>query len=256
MSDIPVKSVKKAFDLLNFIAFEEGDRGVALSDLAGRMKAPANSTRNLLKSMIAAGYVAQNESGRYTPGPKCRELARVTVLREWEPRAVIEGAVRDLSRMLGESVVFVTLADGSRRLVAHADPDRAIKVDVSRVRGEDPFTYVSGRVLLAFAGARERARAVERHGVPLKRWDGIRTHAALERACEKVQARGEASAQNEAEETFSIACPVLDGEGRLIGALGCFAPQFRTLKRDEERIRRELRSTAARLGRQIHTGSA
>jgi DNA-binding IclR family transcriptional regulator len=92
--------------------------------------------------------------------------------------------------------------------------------------------------------------------MPMKRWDGIRSAAALERACEKVRARGQASAQNEDEETFSIACPVRDGEGRLIGALGCFAPQFRTLKRDEERIRRELRATAARLGRQIHTGGA
>lgn len=254
MAEIPVKSVKKAFDLLDFIVFEEGDRGVSLTELAERLKAPANSTRNLLKSMIASGYVEQNGSGRYAPGPKCRELGRASIMREWEPRAAIERAVQDMSRKLGESIVFVTLVDGMRWLVAHADPDRAVKVDVSSVRGEDPFVFVSGRVLLAFATAEERARALERHGMPQKRWNGIRSIAAFEAACEALRKQGYGSVQTDAEETFSIACPVLKADGQLIGALGCFAPQFRTLKRDEERIRNALLSMAERLGKRIHTG--
>ena len=250
----PVRSVKRALDLLSVVAFEDEGPGLALRDLARRMELPPNSTHNLLKSMAAAGYVAQNAEGRYVAGPRCRQLSRIGALRGPDALCAIERAVADVSRRLGESVVFATLADGARRLLAHADPDRAVRVDVSQVRGPDPFAFVTGKVLVAYATADERARAVERNGWPAARWDHIRDAAALERSCAAIRERGSASAANAANETFSIACPVLDRGGALVGALGCFAPEYRCLKPDRARILRALQAAAARLGRGLASG--
>ena len=56
MSEVPVKSVKKALDLLSILIFDDpGLKGVKLTDLAQRLKLPANTTHNLLKTMVVCG---------------------------------------------------------------------------------------------------------------------------------------------------------------------------------------------------------
>ena len=65
MGSVPVKSVKKALDLLTLVAFEDpAGEGIPLNELASAMEFPPSSARNLLKTMISCGYVAQNSEGR------------------------------------------------------------------------------------------------------------------------------------------------------------------------------------------------
>ena len=64
MAEVPVKSVNKALDLLSILIFDDpGLKGVKLTDLAQRLKLPANTTHNLLKTMMVCGYVCQKEVG-------------------------------------------------------------------------------------------------------------------------------------------------------------------------------------------------
>mgnify|MGYP002552554999 CR=1 FL=1 len=74
--DVPVKSLKKALDLLSVLLFQDGEeKGFAVKELGERLGLPANSVHNLLKTMAVCGYAEKNADGRYTYGPVCRQIA-------------------------------------------------------------------------------------------------------------------------------------------------------------------------------------
>ena len=74
--NVPVKSLKKALDLLDVLLFEDAEeQGFEVKGLAEKLHLPANSVHNLLKTMRICGYVEKNGSGRYTFGPVCRRIA-------------------------------------------------------------------------------------------------------------------------------------------------------------------------------------
>ena len=77
IADVPVRSVKKALELLEMIALAPpAQKGISLSELAKRMQMLPNSTRNILKTMILCGFIGQNREGRYVTGAKISAMCR------------------------------------------------------------------------------------------------------------------------------------------------------------------------------------
>jgi DNA-binding IclR family transcriptional regulator len=247
-----VQSVNKALVLLDLLAFEDlAGAGLTLSDLAKRVGQPLNTTHSQLRSLVEAGYASQNDAGRYTAGPKCRQLGQWHRLQRPESLDTIETALDALGRRLSEGVVFVTLVDGQWVSVARCAPDQAIQVAPEAMRPDNIYTLATGRILTAYANPEQLARIVARHGQPGSRWSSARGAAGLERARVEIRKRGYELIRQKTTGVVMFACPVLDDENSLLGALGCYAPLFRC---PDERFRALLghvRKAAVELGRHL-----
>ena len=251
----PVKSVKKAFDLFSIIIFEDKTGvGITLSELAERMGMPANSARNILKSTIATGFLAQSEDGRYIPGPKSRSMMQGKIFSGNVLRKIEKG-LHSLSSSLNESLIFVVLANGKRHLVVHATPNRPIRVDTSHIQNSDPWRYISGYTLLAYSEKEMVDEAIERFGMPGERWKGIEDRETLEKEFAEIRKKGFITAENDHDEVYSFACPVFNDENIFMGAIGCFAPQFRTFDGEITMIKNKMKENAAKLGILISEGT-
>ena len=249
---MPVQSVNKALVLLDLLVFEDlaGD-GLALSDLARRVRQPLNTTHSQLRSLVGAGYAAQNGAGRYAAGPKCRQLGHWNRLQRPESLAIIEAALDALGRRVAEGVVFVTLVDGQWVSVARRAPDQAIQVAPEASRPDNIYTLATGRILTAYAGPEPLARILARHGQPGARWNCLRGAAALERARADIRNRGHELIRDDSSGVVMFACPVLDGSNKLLGALGCYAPVFRCPEKRAGNLLRHVRTVAVELGRRL-----
>ncbi|MFA4944599.1 MAG: IclR family transcriptional regulator [Lentisphaeria bacterium] len=248
MAAIPVKSLKKALDLLDLLLAEEPDGGRPLSELARQMGMPANSTHNLLKTMVACGYVEQMPDGRYRPGAKLRQIGRLNRFADEAVRARIGHVLRELGERLGEACVLATLRGGQRVVIARVDCRQAIRVDAAMAEEGRIYDSPTGRVLAANAAPEELEAILARNGLPGALWDGISAREGLETALAALRSEGFSFVGPDAGGVIAVACPVLGGDGRLFGALGCHAPEFRCPAEKQAQIRRELCQAAERLG--------
>lgn len=241
MPDVPVKSLKKALDLMDLLLFEAGPEGLPLTRLAARLGLPPNTAHNLLKTMTVCGYAEQAPDGaRYRAGGKWQQAGRLRLLQE---REVLARRLQALAETLNETCVLATLANGDRVAVARAEGRQVVRVAPSAFEGSRIYDSPTGRILVAFADAAERRAVLERHGFPGPRWDGIRTDAALEKAIAAIRKTG--SCWREDDELFACAAPILDPSGALIGAIGCYAPKFRCPPEGRDRITAQIRAAAA-----------
>ena len=249
MDDVPVKSLKKALDLLDLLlAGEADDGGRMLSELARHMEMPANSAHNLLKTMAVCGYVEQTLDGRYRPGAKLRQIGRLNRFAGEAVRLRLGRLLRELGEALGEACVLATLRDGLRVVVGRVDCTQTIRIDDAREEDRSLYDVPTGRVLAAYAAPEDLAAILARNGLPGAHWDRLTTRNGLDKALAALRRAGLSVIGPDGGGVVAMACPVLDGAGRLLGALGCHAPEFRCPAEKEKRIRRELRKAADKLG--------
>ena len=234
---IPVRSVKKALDILDLI-IEAGmhDVDASLAGLAKRMKMPNNSAHNLLKTMVACGYVQKNGHGVYVQGLKCRQLGRLNQLAVPTLKEELLSRLRQFAGKAGEGCLLTTLVNGDRVVVARVDSTQAIQVSQATIQEGPFFARVTGRILAAHASAEALNQIIARHGMPSATWNGIKTEAALEKALSKLRQQEWDRVDTPEEGLIGLGCPVFTSEGHAWGALGLYAPAFRCPPKRSERL--------------------
>lgn len=247
-ADVPVKSLKKALDILTILAFEDLKReGFTLTTLAHRMEMPVNTVHNLLKTMAACGYVAQKKAGTYCIGPRMTDVGRLNGLLSAAASPRVQKRLDALCHSMEEAVTMATLANGRRILLCQVDPRKMIRVDAATLEERSLFARPTGRILAAYASPDELTRILEQYGMPGAEWNGITSRKALANALEGVRQRGYELIASEDSELVAFAVPVLDGNGALLGSLGCYAPSFRCGPERHEPILAQLRRAAVDL---------
>ena len=246
MPDVPVKSLKKALDILTVLVFEDPElKGFKLTDLAKRLKLPPNTTHNLLKTMSACGYVCQNESGRYRPGPQCRKIGMINKVEGGDFRQSLGDVLRKYSAQINEAMVFAALHSGKRVVLARSEPvNQVIRVDQQMVEGRSIYKLPTGRVLVAFASPEDYRLIIENYGEPGKNWPDY------ELDLKRIRSEGRCSMIPDSVGVNSFALPVMDRKGRLLGALGCYAPAFRSGPAVQKKILNILRQAVDHLSPQ------
>ncbi len=246
MREIPVAVVKKAFDLLEMIVFDApAGEGLALSELARRMEMPQNSARNILKSMIACGFVEQNSDAKYFAGAKCHRMGRWNRLISETTAQAIQEHLAALTAEIEEATVFATLHGGNRVVLARIEASQAIQVRQALIQNERFYSTPTGRVMTAYASPDEFAQIIARQGFPGASWGGIDDEADLRAAGEDIRTAGESVIVER--QVVAFARPVLGQNGEFIGALGCYAPNFRCPETSWEKIRQAMKLTVAGL---------
>ncbi|MFA6101349.1 MAG: helix-turn-helix domain-containing protein [Victivallaceae bacterium] len=243
MSDVPVKSVKKALDLFSLLVFDDPEmRGIELNVLSSRLGLPANTAHNLLKTMSVCGYVAQNSAGRYIAGPKSRRIGLLNQVENNKFKEKLSAMLERYTTEINEAMVFVTLHGGKRVVLIRTEPVlQAIRIDQQVVDAASIYEQPTGRILAAFAGPDDYRLILKNYGPPDKLWPGF------ERDMEKIRKERQCLLLPDTRGISAFALPVNDRRGQMLGAVGCYSPAFRCDQQSRDKILSALHRAAAEI---------
>ncbi|MEQ1516491.1 MAG: IclR family transcriptional regulator [Usitatibacteraceae bacterium] len=219
-SDGSVIAVSRALALLD--AFANGEREVALGELARRTGLHKTTVLRLARTLAQRGYLTQVVSGGWRLGPATGWLgARYQM--SFDRAAQVEPVLRELSQATGESAAFY-VREGDRRVcIARVDGNQSIRHHARMGEAIILSRGAPGRVLLAFSGE---------PGAP---YDAIRRSGYFITAGERDP------------EVASVACPVFGLNNTLIGAVCTTGPVARFSKAAYERYAKLVKKAASRL---------
>ena len=247
-----IQSVRKACELLTMLLFDDPEqRGLTLTTLAQKLGTPRNTAHTLLQTLVACGYAAQTTDARYLAGPRCREVGLLNQLTAPLANRAIQALLEHASATLQESLAMTTLLSGRCLLVAGVEIARPVRIDHAVLHEKNLFALATGRVLAAFASAEAWEEIRTLHGDPAEHWPEAGDAAALADMCAQIRANGLHVLTNTEEGLLSIACPIVNACGGLIGAVGCYAPAFRCDAEMQQTIITTIRQTADAICRQF-----
>lgn len=226
--------------------------GAQLQEIARHLDVAAPTAHNIVKTMVACGYLGRDEQAGYTLGPGCRDIARGSALSGGLLGAAT-GAINALAETSGESVVLATLVRGRRHPVLRAEGQAVVRVATSVESVGDFWGMVTGRVLAAYASQEELTEIADANGLPGDAWDGIDSAARLVVALNDLRKAGYAAQVEEDRGLAALAVPVFEPGGQVLAALGVYLPTLRAQMERLEAILGQMRETAARLGKVSET---
>jgi len=238
-TNVPVKSLRKALEILDIILFECLDgQGISLSDLARKMGQAANSTHNLLKTMTACGYVSQDDSGKYIAGNKIGMISRINHVLSVSVMQQVQQDMAALVNDISESVVLAMLANGRRWVLTRVEHNQVIGISHPETNVDKFYKVPTGKVLSAWADGNQLREIIEINSLPKQTWDDINDIETLKKKLVVIRKTGYVIQREAGGGTYiiSMAVPVLGPAGELLGALGCFAPEFRCDSQKQSRI--------------------
>ena len=170
----PIRSVKKALDLLEILLFQDIKRnGVRLTDMAAKLNIPEATARNLLKTMIGCGFVAQNDDARYISGEKCQKIGKINKFASETMDKIINRALNKFIEKIDENITLGILVNGYRNIITEISSTKTIKIMYERVNVYNIYTMATGRVMAAYADQDELAQIIAKNGMPGENWNNI-----------------------------------------------------------------------------------
>jgi IclR family KDG regulon transcriptional repressor len=211
-----VRSVQLAIDVLEAVAFADGELGV--TQIAERLNVTKGSVHRHLQTLVDRGYLAQNPStSRYMIGPKSRLLARHAP--EEDLAHVAEGPMRQLRDALDQPIVLSEMTPRGALVLNKLAGSSPIEIGV---RSGSELTFhasAQGKVMLAFAPRPFRERVLAR---PLQRFTEktIVSPRKLEQELQEVVRLGFASSPEEvAPGLNAVAAPIFNAQDACIAAV-------------------------------------
>jgi DNA-binding IclR family transcriptional regulator len=226
---------------------------LALSEIAAACELNLSTCANLLKTLVARGYAEQLGTRQgYVLGPMAHVLSQRSPYRPDVAR-VAEPLLAELAAELREGLVLSRLHEGRLYMLCHNQGDDVLQVRADLMLAENVFKTANGRLLLAYAPPEEVERLLRLQAWPLAHWPEMKTREQLAATLAAIRRQGyyeDQCAQNLARLSF----PVTE-HGRVIAALGLFAPQFRFAAAQREAALAGLRRVAQAISEKLEAGS-
>jgi len=220
-----LQSLSRGLQALDFLRQNGG--AARLTDVAQALGVEKPNASHVLKTLVASGYAAQDDSRRYLLTEKARapepaaacghSLEEIVACKEaWRP------ALAELVRETGECAHLAVLVDSRVWYIDKIDSKLPLKVD-HPIGSLSPLHCTAlGKAFLAFGEVRDAGTLTAY--TPKT----ITSPEALERAIALTRAQGYAVDDEEfAHGIRCVARPVMDASGRMIAALGVSGPSVR-----------------------------
>jgi len=220
----PLQAVDRALRLLDLMA--NGSPHVGVSELARATGWSKAVVFRLLRTLEAHGYVARDDTRRYTLGTKPLELAGA-ILRRSELHQVARPALLTLAERTGESVVLT--APTARGVICLDTVDSPQQLRASfRIGRVIPWhAGAAGKLHMAYLPAHQADAILTR---PLRRFTE-RTVTDPERIREdlsRIRGQGYAFTVGELDPgVAAISVPVLNWRGEMVAAVSLGGPASR-----------------------------
>jgi DNA-binding IclR family transcriptional regulator len=149
-------SALKCLSLLDVLADEPG--AVRVSDLARRLGARRGTVHQQLQTLVAAGWVEEDEHARYRLTLRALSIG-TAVLEQANLGSRVLPTLTTLASRTGETASIAVLDRGAAMIVQRVAADRELKVDIKPGTRMPLDASASGRVLIAFCDRAELERA-------------------------------------------------------------------------------------------------
>lgn len=248
-----VKSADRVLDLLELLA--RGRRGLSHTEISAALKIPKSSLTQLLKTLLARGYVEPAMNGRaYQPGRALLSLTR-GIHSSQDLVTLATPVLEAVTRATGESSALNILRDGMAEVVATViGPARL--VTHMRLGDLAPLYATSGgKAILAHMPAACRDDYVDTTELTPATQGTLRSKAELRRQLQMIVATGFAYSHQEwTPGIIGIGVPILDADGLALGAINVAVPAARFDEAVKARCEAALKDAAATLERQLGQG--
>jgi DNA-binding IclR family transcriptional regulator len=245
-----VKSADRVLDLLELLA--RAGRGMSHSDISEALEIPKSSLTQLLKNLLARGYVETTPNGRgYRVGDALLSLSENTgQIRNLAGHA--EALLSDLTRETGESSALNQLKGDQAEVVATVlGPARL--VTHMRLGDLAPLYATSGgKAILAHMPEAFLEDYFARVRFEAATPATLKTVTALRRQLAAVRKSGFAFAHHEwTPGIIGIAVPLLDVAGAPLGSINVAIPSARFDATKENQVKKVLRRACDELRRLV-----
>ena len=220
------------FDVLSLMP-----NGMSLAELNVTLDSPKSSLLNLLRPLVAEGYLIHS-NGTYRLGPSIFRLA-ASVMSAWNFPKMIRPFMEELVERTGESVLLGVLNSEAEVLtyVEIIDSPHPVRYQIPVGTTRPIYSSSAGRLLLAYTDKAWRDQYVNSVAFKLKTATPV-TRASLTRELEKIRSEGVSTSIDAFMVGLAaVAAPVFDGDGRCIASLNIAGPS--------DRFRNELESLKA-----------
>ena len=220
-----VEAVERAFTILK--AFHLPGEELSLAELTRRTGFYKSTILRLAATLIHDGVMLRNPSGTYMLGP---ELPRLAALCMTAPD--LEGVIRPFLKALvdltQESATFFVRSGSERVCRFRENSPQAIRHHLDEGQVIPLDRGASGHILLAFGSECENPDYAE------------------------VRSRGFYRSMGERDpDVIALSVPVIDGVGRLWGALAVSGLQGRMSEKMQDKALQAMRSMAEDIGRKL-----
>jgi DNA-binding IclR family transcriptional regulator len=244
-----IQSVHRALDILEYLA-RQPEQPIPLGQIAEGLGLNLATCANLIKTLVTRSYVEQagpregyqlGAMAHYLvrEGPYCRDIVTVA-----------EPLLADLAAELGENLVISRLHQARLFMLAEAHGDEALQVRRDLLLVEDAYLTANGRLLLAYLDEPGLAAFLRAKGLPGEAWYPDRDEAYLRQQLGAIREAGQyvdVSPQGLARAAFPIW-----QRGKVVAALGFYAPEFRFKGQKREEALQRLQRAAEEISERLN----
>ena len=248
-----VASVEKALKVLELFAVE--GRPLPISQVAGGLSENRSSVQRSVSTLTALGYLDQDPDTRcYRPTAKCLLMANAFLRSDWLVQRAFP-VLMECHRATDETVNLTRLIDTDVMLVSRLPSRHLVSIEMQVGSRAPAFCTAPGRAILAFLPMEEREAVLARSPIRPMTSFTCTDPAEIRDRIAAVRRTGYAlQSQEMALGDISVAAPVLDADGRAIGAVNVAVPTSRwTVERLEREVARVVVQAARALTQTIST---
>lgn len=245
--------VERALDVL-LALIDAPDVGV--TELSRQLGWPKSVTHRVLTSLGTRGFVSPDpETRRYRLGPAALRLGLAALSRADLHRLAIPH-LRSLRDQTGETATLTVLSDNERVYIDQVESPHPVRQTIEVGTRAPLYVGASSKAMLAFLPLARREAIVARADGSY-RADGSRiTAAALRDELALISRRGFAISLGErVHGAASVASPVFDRRGEVVGSMSIAGVAFRQDATALERLGPAVRDEARRLSAELGWGS-
>ncbi len=232
-----ISNVDRALALLQYLARHPGEHGVRA--LSATLELSPSTGDRLLKSLLRAGFVRQNEAtSRYAIGVQAVQLG-LAALGTFDLTAIAPPHLQTLVAETGESVFLAVLDDDEVVYLLKQEGQHAIRTTAILGSRRPVHCTALGKSFLATMSPSEVRTLLERKGMPAITAHTITDLNHLWEELAQVRLRGYAVDREEIEDgLMCLAAPIRNHQGQTIAAISMAGPVARVLPYEEQYGRR------------------
>jgi len=257
MSDSEVAGPRSLTRILGlFDALASKPDGLTLAELNGVLESPKSSLLNLLRPLVAEGYLLHSQ-GLYRLGPTAFRLAS-HIMSAWSFSKLARPYLEELAVRSKESV-YIGILDREAQVITYVDAidsSHSIRYAITVGANRPLYCTAAGQVLLAFADPKFQERYFRSVKFARMTEHTVTDKNELCKKLEKIRrARLATSVSEMFEGSAALAAPVFGADGQVIAAIAIGAPANR-FESELPRLREIVSDIAARLSGEQRTPAA
>lgn len=215
-----------------FAALAKSANGLTLAELNTVLESPKSSLLNLLRPLVADGYL-NHENGRYRLGPTIFRLA-ANIMSVWNFSNMARPYLEELARRSHESV-YIGVLDRVGKVITYVDSidsPHSVRYSVPVGAARPLYCTAAGRVLLAFADDKFQDEYLRSTKLEARTERTISTRKALRAELDKiVKTRLSVSIGEMFPDSAAVSAPIFGANGKIVAAMAVGGPSERLQSR-------------------------